>query len=268
MSLRRTSWVVALSICVSISGCTLFKKSPESALKRIKAEKILRIAIDPTYAPMEFDGPDGKPTGFDVELGVAIAQEMGVSAKFITMSWEGILTGLVSGGRYDVIMSSMNITQERLKQVNFVKYLEMSQVFVSRTTGKHVKTTADLSDKIVAVQADTTSHSAVQSAQKKGVKIKKIKAFQKATDVFQAVRVGQADVIVIDEPVGLYHANKDPKTFKVTGHAIAPEPVGIAIRKNAKALKKAIESAVSKLKSDGTFKRISHKWFGTELGKL
>jgi ABC-type amino acid transport substrate-binding protein len=237
----------------------------DGSYERIQKAGKLRVAIDPTYPPMEYEGKDGKPEGFDIDFANELAKRLGVKAEFVTMDWDGIIAGLVSG-RYDVIISSMNITDERLKTVNFVEYLQMSQVFVAKK-GITVANEQDLAGKIVAVQADTTSHEWVDEAKGKGIAIREIKAYSGATDTFAAVKAGQADVIVVDEPVGRFYAKQDAATFAVTGQAIAPEPVGIAIQKNDMDLKAAIDKAVGDMRSDGTFKKLSDKWFGGELGK-
>lgn len=129
------------------------------------------------------------------------------------------------------------------------------------------KTEQDLADRIVAVQADTTSHYLVQDLQKKGIAIKEIKAYGGATEAFAAQKAGHADLIVIDEPVGRYYAKQDSATFTVTGQAATPEPFGIAIRKEDTDLAQEIAKAVEAMKQDGTIKKLSENWFGGELGK-
>lgn len=240
----------------------------ENALDRVKKAGKLLVAVDTSYPPMEFIGEDNKTeVGFDVDLAKAIAKKLGVEAEFVVMDWDGILPGLL-GKRYDVIISSMNITEERLKQVDFVEYVQMSQLFVS-TPGVTVKTEQDLAGLVVAVQAETTSHEWVDKVKAERVKdIKEIRSFKGATDAFLEAKNGRAQVIVIDEPVGLYYAAKDKGTFTITGRAMDPEPVGIAVRKEDGDLKKALEQAVKEIKEDGTFSKISQTWFGDhELGK-
>jgi len=226
----------------------------------------LKIAIDTTYPPMEFETADGKAQGFDVDVARELAKRLGTNAEFIVMGWDGILAGLQSG-RYDVIISSMNITNDRKKQVNFVEYVKMGQVFVARKNSAPIKSENDLVGKVVAVQADTTSFEAVDNLKKKGIAIKDIKAFKGATDTFSALKAFQADVVVVDEPVGYYYVAKDPKSFAVTGVALNPEPVGVAIRKKDQQLKSAIEIALKSMQKDGSFDKISRNWFNTKLGQ-
>ncbi len=242
---------------------TAFSAS-KSALERIKKDGKILVAIDSTYPPMEFEGPDGKPVGFDIDFANELAKRLDIKAEFVVMNWDGILAGLNSK-RYDVIISSMNITAERKNQVDFVEYVQMSQIYIAKT-GTVISKEADLAGKVIAVQADTTSFEYAEGLKKKGVAVKAVKAFKLATDAFAAVKAGQAEVIIVDEPVGKYYAKQDSKTFQLSGRAMAPEPVGIAIRKTDKDLLEEIKKAVDQMKQDGTLKKISITWFGGELG--
>ncbi|HLN65381.1 MAG TPA: ABC transporter substrate-binding protein [Symbiobacteriaceae bacterium] len=260
---------VALTACGGAkptdSGKQPAAASGDGSLDRVKKAGKLVVAVDTTYPPMEYvDG--NKIVGYDVDLAKAIGKKMGVEVEFQSVDWDGILTGLL-GKRYDVIISSMNITPERSEKVNFVEYAKMSQVFVSKK-GTDVKAEKDLSGKVVVVQADTTSHEWVEKLKAEKIKdIKEIRSFKGATDAFLEVKNGRGDVIVIDEPVGLYYAKKDAATFAVTGRAMDAEPIGVAIRKEDNDLKAAIDKAVQDLRADGTYSKIATEWFGGELGK-
>jgi ABC-type amino acid transport substrate-binding protein len=262
--------VILLLAAVALTACGGSKSSGsaggDGSLDRVKKAGKLTIGMDTTYPPMEFV-ENGKTVGFDKEYADALAAKLGVKAEAMTVDWNGITTGLLSK-RYDVIISSMNITDERKKEVNFVEYARMSQVFVTKKGGPQLKAEKDMAGKTVLVQDSTTSHDYVKEVKEQRVKdIKNIISYGGATEAFQALQNGKGDVIVIDEPVGLYYVKKDPATFVITGHAIDPEPVGIAIRKDDAELMKAIEKAVADLKADGTYKKLSDTWFGGELGK-
>jgi len=228
----------------------------------LKAGKI-RVAVDSTYPPMEFEDAKGVVTGLDVDLARELAKILKVEAEFVVMPWDGILAGLQSN-RYDIIMSSMNVTPERAAQVNFVPYLTMGQVFVVKKSAKPVVTEKDLAGRVVAVQVDTTSFNAVEAIQKSGVKITGIKTFPGATETFSALKANQADVIVTDEAVGRYYAVLDAKNFMVSGNAIKPEPIGIAVKKSDKALLKALEEAVKTIKANGTYAKVYKQWLKTD----
>lgn len=232
-------------------------------LDAVKKAGKLRIAVDTTYPPMEFESTEGKVIGLDVDLAKELAKLLKVEAEFIVMPWDGILAGLQSN-RYDIIMSSMNITPERSAQVNFVPYISMGQVFVVKKTAKPVKTDKDLVGRVVAVQVDTTSFAAVEAIQKTGVKIKEIKTFPGATETFSALKANQADTIVTDEAVGRYYTGLDAKTFLVSGNVMKPEPIGIAVKKTDTKLLKALEEGIKTLKSNGTYKKVYKQWLKTD----
>jgi polar amino acid transport system substrate-binding protein len=239
----------------SIFSTTLFALD----LDAVKKSGKLRVAVDTTYPPMEFEGTDGKIVGLDVDLAKALAQVLKVQAEFIAMPWDGILAGLQSN-RYDIIMSSMNITPERSTQVNFVPYLTMGQVFVVKKTAKPVSSDKDLAGRTVAVQVDTTSFNAVEAIQKSGVKILGIKTFPGATETFSALKANQADVIVTDEAVGRYYTGMDTSSFIVSGNAMKPEPIGIAVKKSDAHLLKALKDAVETIKTNGAYAKIYKEW--------
>lgn len=245
-----TTWAL-----VSLLSTSLFARELNEILK----EKKIRIAVDTTYPPMEFEATDGKIIGLDIDLARELAKELKVEAEFIVMPWDGILAGLASN-RYDIIMSSMNITEERKQQVDFVPYISMGQIFVTKTNTKKVTNEKELAGRVVAVQADTTSYTALEGFKNAGIKMKDIKAFKGATEAFSAIKSNQAEVILIDEAVGLYYAGLDSKTFVVTGNAMKPEPIGIAIKKSDKELKKALEKAMKTIKDNGKFKKIYYSW--------
>lgn len=260
--------VVLLLAAMLVSACG-GKSTPagggDGSLDRVKKAGKLVVAVDTTYPPMEYVEGD-KTVGYDVDLANELAKKLGVKAEFVTVDWNGIMSGLLAK-RYDVIMSSMNITEKRKQEANFVEYARMSQVFVSLKGGT-VKAEKDLSGKTVLVQDGTTSHDYAKEVKEQRVKdLKEIISYGGATEAFQALKNKKGDVIVIDEPVGLYYVKKDAATFEITGRAMDPEPVGIALRKEDVDLANALEKAVADSKADGSYKKIAETWFGGELGK-
>jgi polar amino acid transport system substrate-binding protein len=238
-------------------------RSADGSLERVRQSGRLRVAIDPTYPPMEFE-EHGKPVGFDIDFARAVARRLGVRAEFAVMDWAGIVAGLNSG-RYDVIISSMNITADRQAQVDFVEYASMAQVFVCRR-GTRIRTEQELANKVVAVQVNTTSHAWLDAVRMRGVAVREVKALPTPTDALTALHAGQADVVVVDESVGRYYAHTQP-ALVVTGTAADAEPVGIAVRKRDQALKASLAAAVQTMKDDGALRQISERWFGEELGQ-
>lgn len=241
---------------------------PANSLERIKADGVLRVGIDASYPPMEFVDADGKtPIGFDIDLANAVAGKLGVKAEFTIIDWSGIQAGLL-GGHYDAIMSSMTITEERLKEMDFVQYLEMGISYASRP-GVEVKTDADLAGKVVVVQEETTAQYYVEDLMANaGIQPKELRSFPYATDAFRELANGMADVVAIDSPVAGYYAQLDPDLYRVTGAAeMEPDPIGVALRKGETELREAIQKAVDDLEAEGTLKQLAVKWFGDAAGQ-
>lgn len=259
------SWVVvAAGAGLLATGLTCSSAfAGEGASEHGRRAGVVRVAIDPTYPPMVFLDREGQPAGFDVDLARELARRLGARVEFVVMDWSGIIAGLESR-RYDLIISSMNITAERQQQVAFVEYLRLAQVFISQRP-QPICSEYDLVGQIVSTQANTTSHRWVEGLAAKGIAVQRILAFPQATDPFNAIKAGQADVIVVDEPVGRYYARRDP-SFLVTGRALEPEPVGIALRKEDRQLQRDVAAAVAEMKQDGTFTRLCEDWFGGEFG--
>jgi len=133
-----------------------------------------------------------------------------------------------------------------------------------KKTAKPVVTEKDLAGRMVAVQVDTTSFTAVEGMQKSGIKIKGIKTFPGATETFSALKANQADVIVTDEAVGRYYTGLDASTFLVSGNAMKPEPIGIAVKKSDTKLLKALEEGVKTIKANGFYAKAYKNWLKTE----
>lgn len=248
--------VFVLSACGTNESENSSSRS-SSTLNAIKKKGEITIAVDDTYPPMEFRNDKNELVGLNIDLAKAIGKNLGVKVKHIPTAWDGIIPGL-NTKKYDIIMSSMNITDERKKQVDFVKYLDFGQVIVTKKGNPlKIKKQGDLKDKTVGVQIGTTSETAA-----KEIGIKKIKTYNGFTDAFNDMGAGRLDAIVVGEMVGRYYVKNQPKSFEIIGDSFQKLPVGIAVRKTDKSLSAALTKAVKELKDDGTFDKAEAKWFG------
>ncbi|MBL8507128.1 MAG: transporter substrate-binding domain-containing protein, partial [Chitinimonas sp.] len=120
-----------------------------------KEWKEVRVAIDATYKPFTYKTPDGKPTGFDVDIANALCAEMKAKCVFVEQAWDGMIPGL-NAKKYDAIISSMSITEDRKKAVDFTgKYYNTpSRIVVKLGTIKNVP--AELKGKKIGVLKGST----------------------------------------------------------------------------------------------------------------
>lgn len=227
----------------------------------IKAAGKIVFCTDATYPPEE-SLQGAKFVGSDIDIASAVAAQMGVKAEFKNIGFDAIIPSL-NAKKCDAIISGMNDTTSRRKQVDFVDYLKVGQsLMVKAGNPEHITKLSDLSGKTVSVETGTTNRDflATESAAlaKKGKKPINIKTFPKDTDAAAALKTGRVDAYFGDSPVAAYYVARD-KSFAIGGKPITPIAIGIAIRKGDP-LKGATEKAVSALYADGTIKKIVAKW--------
>ena len=217
----------------------------------------LVFCSDITYPPEEFY-QGSKPVGSDIEIGTAIAKRLGRTAQFDNTGFDGIIAAL-QAKKCDLVISGMNDTAARRKQVDFVDYIRVGQsIMVKAGNPKGIKSLATLSGKSVAVEVGTTNKDFLDAASKKLKKGIKVVAFPKDTDAANALKAGRVDAYFGDSPVVAYYIQKD-KSFAFAGAPINPIAVGIAVRKND-ALKAQVQKAVASMYKDGSMKKILAKW--------
>ncbi|MCM3570601.1 amino acid ABC transporter substrate-binding protein [Neobacillus mesonae] len=234
-----------------------------NTLADIKEKGELTIGMDDTLPPMEYRNDKNELVGFDIDFAQALAKELGVKVKFVPSSWDGILPGL-DAKRFDIILSSMNVTEERAKQVNFVQYFGAGQILVvKKGNPSNIQTVDDLKGKTVGVQLGSTGETAVNTI--KG--IKEVKKYDLTTDVLNDMGLGRVDAVVVGEMIGRYYMKAKPGVFEVAGTAFNVQPMGIAVRKNDTELRDALDKALKAIEANGTLSDISKKWFGSDITK-
>jgi len=215
-----------------------------------------------TYPPEEFY-QGTKPAGSDIDIGTEIAKRMGKTAKFDNTGFDGIIAALLAK-KCDAIISGMNDTAARRKQVNFVDYLSVGQsLMVKKGNPAHITNLSSLAGRTVSVEVGTTNKDFLdqesKKLQKQGKKAIKVQAFPKDTDAAAALKTGRVNAYFGDSPVVAYYIGKDP-SFAFAGSPVNPIPVGIAIRKSDTATFTGVKKAVNAMYTDGTMKRILAKW--------
>jgi polar amino acid transport system substrate-binding protein len=254
--------VVAVAMAAVVATTAMARSSakvqPPAAIAA--AGKIVYCS-DVTYPPEEyFKG--SKAIGSDVDIAAAVARLMGVRSVIRNTTFDSIIPALLVK-KCDAIISGMNSTPARRKQVDFVNYLKVGQaVTVKKGNPEHFTTLASLSGKRVSVESGTTNRDFLVATSKKLVKQGKpaitIVTFPKDTDAFAALVAGRVDAYFADAPPAAYYAKQNPKV-QVCCHPINPFPIGIAIRKHDP-LRAATGKAINILYANGTIKKIVNRW--------
>lgn len=262
--MKKVISLILLSIIVLITtvGCSK-KETNLSTLESIKKAGVIKFGTDDSFPPMEYRDEQNNLVGFDVDLGNAIAEKLGVKAEFTTTDFSGIIEAL-KAKKFDAIMATLSITDERKGKILFSDpYIMEGQIVAVKAGNDAIAKSADLTGKIVAAQLGSTSE---QSA-KKLQGLKEYKAYDKVTEAFHDLEIGRIDAVVVDELVGRYYISKSPDDYKVLNEKLSDEPVGIGFKKEDTELKDAVQKAINDLKADGSLTKISMKWFGTDIYK-
>jgi len=228
----------------------------------VKADGKLVIGQDQTYPPNEFvDG--GKATGFDVDLGTAIGQVLGLTAEFQNSQFDGIIPG-ISAKKYEMGMSSFTVNADRMQTVDMVSYYRAGTSLAVLNGNPDKLSVDDLCGKNVAVQKGTTQvedldkrNAACTKAGKPAINITQ---FQAQTDVNLALTAKRVQAELADSPVIDYAVKQTSGQLEAVGQPYDTAPYGIVLPKGSDQMDKAVQGAVQKLIDSGDYKKILEKW--------
>jgi len=221
------------------------------------AEKVYTVATDATWPPMEMVNADKEIVGFDIDFLSAVAKEAGFKVEFKNTAWDGIFAG-IAAGKYDAIISSVTITDERKKVMNFsIPYINAGQVLIVPKTSNAVLI-SDLKGKKIGAQIGTTGGLEVKKA--KGVELK---SYDEIGLAFEDMAVGRINGVVCDTPVAAQYAlqqDEYKEKFKIVGDVLTTEHYGIAVNKKSEKLLNLIKTGIKAVQAKGIDKQLEEKW--------
>lgn len=234
----------------------------QNSLEAVKASGKLRIGTEGTYAPFTFHDADGKLTGFDVEIAEEVSKRLGVEPEFFETQWDGIFAGM-DAKRFDVIFNEVSITDERKEKYDFSdSYIVSKAVLIVAEDNNDIKTFADLKGK-KAGQSLTSNLSDI--ARENGAEIVGTEGFNQAIDLLTS---GRIDATVNDglSYLDLKKQKPDVKIKQVDEIADGSHSAAVFLKGNDE-LVQAVNQALADMKSDGTYLKISEKYFGADVSK-
>jgi len=255
-----------------IGACALTLSLGGAAL----SQETVRIATEGSYPPWNAADADGTLFGFDIDVGNAICERMGIACEWISQQWDGIIVGLL-GGHYDMIISSMSITEERRLRIAFSDGYVADPVFFVAAADSDLQTATTLKEaqsmlvgKAVGVQSATVHADFLQ--QYLGDTID-MRLYDTQENIILDLASGRIDA-------GLAHRSswqaffqtKDGVGFDTFGppltgseYPVLGKGTGIGIRKEDTELLAMVNEALAAMKADGTMKILSEKWFGYDI---
>jgi len=231
-------------------------------LDAIKSAGVFKIGTEGTYAPFTYHNPSGKLVGFDVEIGEAIAAKLGVKPEFVEGKWDGLIAGL-DAKRYDTVINQVGITDERKQKYDFSDpYIASKAVLIVRANNDEIKTFADLKGK---KSAQSLTSNFGKLAQQSGAELIGTDGFDQS---IQLVLTRRADATINDSLSFLdFKKHKPDAPVKIAAEQENADYSGIIIRKGDPELLAAINKALADIKADGTYQKISEKYFGQDVSK-
>ncbi|WP_070000027.1 amino acid ABC transporter substrate-binding protein [Cellulosilyticum sp. I15G10I2] len=225
------------------------------------------VGLDDSFAPMGFRDEKGEIVGFDVDLAKAFGEKLGKEIKLQPIDWSMKETEL-SSGNIDFIWNGYTITDERKEKVSFsIPYLNNKQVIVTLADSA-IKTKADLADKNVGAQNQSSAVTAMEKEADLYNSFKGGKAvtFEDNNQALMDLEAGRIDAVVADEILLRYYiALKGEEKFAVLEENFGDEEYGVGMRKDDQKMVDAFNAAYGELKADGTLAAISEKWFAEDI---
>ncbi len=246
-SVLGTAMLIAL---VALTAASLFSCAKKPAK--------ITVATDATWPPMEFVDENKNIVGFDIDLVNEIAKAEGFQVEIKNTAWDGIFAGLAAGN-YQVIASSVTITDERKATMDFSDpYVNAGQVLVVRKDSSGISSLADLKGKKVGAQIGTTG--AIEIGKVQGVELK---TYDEVGLAFEDLVNGNIQGVVADSPIAANFALQNAAykdKLMIVGKPFTDEWLGFAFKKGDTKTLKLFNDGLAKVKASGKLDELQKKW--------
>jgi lysine-arginine-ornithine-binding protein len=253
----RARGLTGLMLAAFLAGLT--------AAPGLSAADTIKVATEASFPPFSQTEADGSVTGFEIDLGNAVCERAGLECEWVKQDFDGLIAGLLAG-KYNLIFSSMSITDERKKAVDFsLPYYDTPNRFTARK-GSGIEISAEgLQGKKVGVYAGATQEKYLQAMYDGVVEIR---GYENIDQINADLQAGRIDLSFIEQLAAVEFLNTpEGQDFEFVGpeikdKAIFGEGAGAVFRQDDDALREQIDAAIRSLYEDGTFDEIAKKFFG------
>lgn len=230
--------------CILITAC------------KEKNENVLKVGINVDFPPFEYY-ENGKPAGFDVDLINEIGKELNKEIKLEEMEFNTLLASL-SSGKVDLIISGMDITEERKQQVDFTQGYYSNELALIVPSNSDIKNLDDLKNKKVGTELGTSGDNYVSELKD----VKNIK-FNDSPSAVMNLKSNKVDAVITDKPVAEKILTNVEGCKILENISIKTSEMGIAVNKNNKELLNDLNKALTELKNNGKLKELNIKYFSS-----
>ena len=224
----------------------------------------IKIGTEGAYPPFNVLQADGSLTGFDIDIAKALCEEMGAECTFVTQDWDGIIPALLAG-KFDAIIASMSITEERRQIVDFTSkyYNTPPAIAVPKDSDITEATDAGLAGRTIGAQSATThSNYAEQKLSSADLRLYPTPDEYKLDIISGRIEAVIDDVVVLSK----WLASEDGACCKILD-TLTPDPlingegIGIAVRKGEDDLREAFNAAIKAIRANGVYQEINDGYF-------
>lgn len=233
-------------------------------LDTVKARGTLKIAMEGTYPPFNFkDQKTNQLEGFDVDIAKLLAAKLGVKPEFVTSEWSGILAGL-SAGKYDVIVNQVGVTPKRQETFDFSDPYTISaaQLIIRKNETRAFNSLEDLKGKKLGVGQGSNYEEKAKSVA--GVEVR---SYPGAPEYLQDLAAGRVDAALNDSLMVAYLLKNSTLPIKAGAPIGELAKNGIPFQKGNPKFQAALNNALAAIIKDGSFAKVSAKWFGRDVSK-
>ena len=224
-------------------------------------EGVLTNVAELGFAPFEYIDEDGNTVGFDVDLSNALAEKLGLTCEWLpNQAFDTLVPTIQQGGKADISIAGMTISDERLEQVDFSDpYLNSNQGIVAAAGSDLNSESLNAEGMQVACQTGTTGDEWISENLPNATKV----PLADVTAALMGISTGLYNAMVIDLPVAQNMIAESFSDLEVVEEIPTGEQYGIAVSKDNPGLLAAINDALAAIEEDGTMDEIKQKWFGT-----
>ena len=275
-SMTRRNFVTALGLTgtAMLAGCgsteqpaaddadaTTTDDSADEASYTLVTEGVLTNVAELGFAPFEYIDEEGTTVGFDVDLSNALAEKLGLTCEWLpNQAFDTLVPTIKQGGKADMCIAGMTITDERLEEVDFTDpYLNSNQGLITKIGSGETEETLNAPEKQVACQSGTTGDDWISENLPNATKV----PLSDVTAGLMGVSTGSYQAMVIDLPVAQNMISQSFSDLEVSLEIPTGEQYGIAVSYDNPGLKDALNEALAAVEEDGTMDEIKTKWFGT-----
>lgn len=251
--------LAALSIILAACGTSGSESEPSTGSTDTEGGEAvtkLKVGTDAAYAPFESFDDKGNIVGIDIDMVKAVGEEIGIELEIGNVGWEPLFQQ-VTNGELDFAVSAITITDERKETYDFTDpYYEATQLIITKEDSD-IEKLADLKDKKIGVQINTTGHFAAQELQ--GKTSTNILTYETTPIAIQEVINGTVDAAIGDNAVILEYIknNPDAKLKSIEDDSFAKEYYGIMVKKGNQEVLDKLNEGIKKIKENGKLAEIT-----------